>query len=506
MAEDLMGKVISFFSGDSNEHLSDKDLILHQRLKEIAQNKHAKLYRTKTGEVDPSLAEFLYAVYKTILPVRMFMKDTAKMIRLRQIVLEAFMDDLVTETVRRLNPALIEERIQTTPPAEIIAQIEADLAKLSAGFDSFRIAGADRCYSLVMALFQLVNFDYPSLLKKFDPNFTEGQFGGEPKFAAVRAELAVKGISEFLAVALAINPEEDWKTLLELLKLCAGQELVPPERFSQTVIGLREMCNSNILQLITQCAIKNPVWECKPRIPSEHIGEAWLETRIAEGREYINQINISQRSRQIGSLARRIFDAEDAIRLKDYTVDRAKVFRQKALGDFIYAEGLNYLRIFLEDYFERDIHELCDILLIRGQWTDIAASMEMSEAHHQLLEFSARIIAFDETLAEDGGEGSRLKAALLRIDRDHTQERYISSIIKGCNEEALEIINSAVQQLVITGKYLKSTAEDLGKKPPELIINWRELHLASKDPIMQRMTEGYKKINYLVQLLRLCTQ
>ena len=109
MAEDIVGKMINFFSGDSsNENLSDKDIILRQRLKELGENKYSKFFRLKTEEADISLGQFFYSLYKIIMPTRMFMKDISKITRLRQIVLEAFMDQSIIELVKRLNPAKIE--------------------------------------------------------------------------------------------------------------------------------------------------------------------------------------------------------------------------------------------------------------------------------------------------------------------------------------------------------------------------------------------------------------
>jgi len=95
---------------------------------------------------------------------------------------------------------------------------------------------------------------------------------------------------------------------------------------------------------------------------------------------------------------------------------------------------------------------------------------------------------------------------MLRIDRDPTQARIINSIVGKNNEGALEIINEAAQALIIIGRHLKNLIEDLKKKHPELLVNWRELNLASKEPLPQRMVDSFKKINYFIQLMRLCTQ
>ena len=505
MAEDLVGKVINFFTGDSGD-LSDKEMILKQRQKELGENKYAKFYRAKTDEADQSLGVFFHSMYRMIMPVRVFMKDTAKTTRLRQIVLEAFLDPSITETVKRLSPAQIEERAKTTAPDELTGQIRQDIEKIKTGFNQHRIDGVNRCYNLVMIFSQLVNFDYPSLLKKFDANFTEGPFGGEPKFSAVKTPLLVKDLGQFLTVSQCVNPEYEWKTLLKLIKICAGEDLISETQFGQMLVGLRDIINSKILELMVQYGSKNPVWTCRPQNPDEHIAEAWLELRIGKAQEYIDKINNFEKSQQINTLVKEIFDNEELIRLENYTVRNSENYRKRDLSDFAFAEGLNYLSAFLDDYLQKGIRELCDILLIRGQWTNNAHTKEMSEALYQLLNLPELISGLDNALSDEGPDGSRLKAALLRIDRDKTQARYINSIVDTVNEKALELINGAAGQFIILDKHLKNLVEDIHKKHPELIINWRELNSVSKEPLPQLMEDVVKKLNCCIQLMRLCGQ
>jgi len=131
---------------------------------------------------------------------------------------------------------------------------------------------------------------------------------------------------------------------------------------------------------------------------------------------------------------------------------------------------------------------------------------EMSDSLHLLLQIPQDISDLDIVMSEDGADGSRLRAAMLRIDRDPTQARYINSIISKINGQALEIINEAAQASIIIGKHMKNLIEDFQKKHPELLVNWREANLVSKEPLAQRMVISYKKINYFVQLMHLCTQ
>jgi len=501
---DVVGKVINFFSGDSNDNLTDKEIVLKQRLKQLGENKYSKFFRAKTEECDPSLGQFFHSLYKLILPIRIFMKDQAKTAKLRQIVLEAYMDPAIIELVKHLNPTVIEQRSKNTPPEELTVQISKDIEQLSAKFDSDRIGGVNRCYNLIMTIFQLAHFDYPAVLKKFDPNFTEGPFSSDPKFTPTKASLVVKELGEFLAVSQAITPENDWKTLLKLLRICAGEEMISDSQFAQMLIGLRDVINSKILELIVQYGIKNPVWACRPKIPDEHIADAWLEVRIVKAQECIDKISNAEKSKQINVLVKEVFYGGDLTLLENYTPAKSDFFRNKGLSYYTYAEGLNYLALFLNEYIQKEIKDLFDILLIRGQWTNNSECKELSEEFHQLLTLPEPISKLDAALTEEGSNGSRLKAALMRIDRDTTQARYIESIIDTVNEDALDLINKATQHLSIVEKHMKNLTDDMQKKHPEMIINWKELANASKNPLFEVMAENHRRINCFVQLMRLC--
>ena len=503
MAEDLMDKVFSFFSG---EGISDeKQNMLKQIAKELGQNKYAKFFRVRSEEVDSSFSSFLFSIYKTIYPIRLFMHDEKKMTHLRELIIGSCIDYNIQEIINRLDYAALDAKAKTVSGEELITMIQADVEKLVAQFDSSRIEAANRRYEMISALAQFVGYNFSGFFKKLDPHFADGSFLVEPKFPAIKTILVVNQIGEFLSVTQPLKPEDDWNSLLNLFRVCEGHDLAIPEQFNTMIKTLREVHTSRILELMVQYTLRNPVWAWKPIAFHETVGENWLEVKKGEANAYILRINNAKKNSQINALTKQIFEATDLVRLENYTVQLSEPFRKRNVEYYLYADGLNYLKAFLDDYVEKEIKELCDILLIRGQWTNNTMAREMSEALHQLLDAQPVIIDMDTVLSEDGADGSRLHAAIFRIDRDPTQARYINSIIAKNNNQALEIINQAAQDLIVIGKHLKNLIDDVQKKHPELLVNWRELNLASKEPIVQRMTVDFKRINFFVQLMHLCT-
>jgi len=504
MAEDLMDKVFSFFSGE--DMTDEKQNMLKQIAKELSHNKYARFFRVRSEEADPSFSSFLFSVYKVVYPIKEFFKDERKTTMLKSLIVESCIDASIQETIKRLDPAVLDAKAKTMSAEQLIAAIQSDVEALTTQFDYNHITVVNHRYELAAALNQLVKYNFLGFFKKFDPHFVDGSFIVEPKFPAIKTILIIDQIGEFLSVSQPLMPEDDWNGLLTLLKVCEGRDLVNPEQFNTMIKTLREVHTSKILEFMVQYTLRNPVWQWKQSFFHETIGDIWLETKKAEAYEYIAKINNAKKNSQISALTKEIFETTDLVKLENYTVQAGEVFKRKNLDSFIYAEGVNYLKAFIDEFIDKETKELSDILLIRGQWTNNTMAREMSEALHLLLDTPQGIADLDTVMSEDGADGSRLRASLLRVDRDQTQVRYINSIVAKNNDQALEIINEAVQALIVIGKHLKNLIEDKQKKHPELLLNWRELDLASKEPIAQRMVGDFKRINYFVQLMHLCTQ
>ena len=505
MPEDIFNKVISFITGET-EVLSDKDVLLKQLTKEVTQNKYAKFYKVKQGEVDIAFAQYFFNLYREIYPLQNFLKDPARETKIKQISLEAFLDKNVMEVIKRLSPDGIAERKRNSGD-NLPKLLNDDLAALAAGFSSPRIAAADKCYNLILAMKQLVTFDFCSLLRKFDPEILEGDFVAQPKFTPVEASILTAQISSFSFSIPVSGEADDWKTVFQILKYCkGGSDVIPLPQWLGILSSLKDLKLSRIFELINRLATGNPILEIKHYVPDGLLSATWLEQKTNEVRKIITGIAGSQRNSQINALEQAVFDNIAPLNLNFYIREKERILIDKGLDNYVYAPALNHLNSFVQVYFKKEINELCDILLVRGQWTNSSASRAMSDAFHAIAEIVNEIIQLDNTLDEEGSNGPRLRSALLRVDRDKTQTRYINSIIGSINEEALNIINQTVPSLIVVGKHFKMLMDDHEKKHPELIMNWKELSGFSKSPLIQRITAAYKKINYFVQLMILETK
>ncbi|QQO10761.1 DUF5312 family protein [Breznakiella homolactica] len=502
MAIAFLEKILSLFGGGDDPE-SGKKKLLKQLTKDLSKNKYARFYKVKGEAVEPPFAKFFYDMYKIVSPAQVFLQNAAKSEQLKQITIEFFMDKKLLSIQERLSKEAIEERAKTVQTKELARQLREELSQLVSGFDNTRIKAIDDGYNLIMAFNQFVNFDFFFLLKKFDANMSERNFTYQPKFEAIRAEYITEDIKDFLEIAYAVDPDQDWKTAMEVLKNYKGDiDVVSLAQWNKLLVLLRDIKRSKILELMVRQIDKDPYWQSLPRIPDEHIVEPFLDKKKSETEGLVNRILNDKRNAQLEQLAKAVFGTADVERMKYYTDKNNEIYLKKGMDGFTHAQGLNYLKAFLLDFFKRDIRELCDLFLIRGQWASPILSQQMSEGFHTIMGISEEILAFDEALSDNGENGSRLKAALAKVDRDKGQAKYIRIILKSVNEEAQKMIILSAQALIVIGKHFKGILEDYQKNPHELIMNWKEIESTSEEPIAQRITEVYKKIYYFIQMMQ----
>jgi len=119
------------------------------------------------------------------------------------------------------------------------------------------------------------------------------------------------------------------------------------------------------------------------------------------------------------------------------------------------------------------------------------------------MQTSEQLIAFDDSLAEEGEQGTKLKNLVYRADKDKNSLLVLRKLLKEINDRALLLIQDSAQNFIVIGKNIKMLIEDYEKKPHEVILNWKEIESAVEGDIKENLSEIYKKIYYFIQLIQL---
>jgi len=496
----ILQRIMNLFVGIGDPD-SEKKKLLRIIGKDLARSRY-KFYRPKGQEALPGLAKFFYEIYKVTAPAQVLLGNATLSGALRSFVIESFLGADQRELIERLTEAHILERSKTLGLKELQEEVKRDITALFSVFDGEMSRQIDGAYNTLLEFVNFVNFDYYFLLKKFDSSIPERNFSYHPKFEAINGDYVVEDIQDFLEVFSPLDLQTDWKRLFGVFKEYRNADVVQYEAWAKFVSAAAELRRSQVLEQIVRHVKKDPAWTGQPRYPGERIVEPFMQKLNVQIETMIQRIVQERRNTKIDEVAKHVFGTSVVLRMKNYTEKANVVFAKKMLGGYTQAPAMNYLKAYLMDYFKKDIRELVDLLIIRGQWTTALQSQQLSDAYHSLMDVSDKIIEFDDSLADESELGTKMRSALAKAERDKDAVKYLRQILRDTNDRATAMIAKSAISLINVGKLLKALIDDLARTHHELLLNWKEVESQSPQPLKERLIEVYKKIYYMVQLLQ----
>jgi hypothetical protein len=494
-------RVFSFlFVSNDPEHV--KQRALKQIGKDLKKSR-PRYFTPAQYLAESSLARYFYEFYKTFAPAQVLLRGARESGVLKSILIEAGFTETQSQLKEQLSEEAIQERVKGADPSAVGEQVKDEARQFVQSFDVGTMNEIDAAYNRLAILLDLIDFDYYFLLRKFDSAIPERDFAYRPRFEAINCEYVLDELKDFLEIVPAIDTEADWDQLLGMLKEYRGVEVVPRDGMRKVIQLVKDTQRSNVFLSIVRFMDKNPYYKPLLKVHHERIVEQYISKVKSQAEITIQKIAQSRKNEKITQLTQAVFGTSSVSRLSNYSEKTNMTFSKKMLGGFTHVTTLNYLKAFLLDYFKKNIREIVDLLLIKGKWADHSPSQTVSEAYHQLLKISESISRFDEALAEDGELGHKMRAVVVRADRDKKAIVNLRTLLQEINDQAGAMIGEATQHFVSIARILKMVFEDYGKTHPELIINWRELK-SMTDKDMRTLVAGvYKQIYSFVQLLQI---
>jgi hypothetical protein len=496
----FFARLLLFFHLGKTE--DNKRRLLKKLAKDI-QGRAGHFYRPRSMEIQPALGNFFYDLYKILAHAQVFLQNAAESARLRQITVESFLDMKFLDVRQRLNADYLKERAKTMPIIEVSHLLREDLSILTDAFDTDFISRVDTCYNQILSLIHLAGFDYFFLLRKFDTGILERNFTIVPRFKPVPGKAVLEDLKDFLELASSISVDADWTMVLRILKAYKNNvDVVKEDEWNTVLKDLQDLRHSGILELMIRHIGEDPRHEFKITLNQEHIAEAYLEECRQEVEDAFSGFLYSQKQNQINALARELFGDPGIRRLQHYTEKDNEAFIQRGLKGFSYTQSLNYLKIFLIDFFQEDMQSLCELLLIRGHWSSMEESKRLSETFHTLQDNMNGLLALEQSLGENGEEGARIRSILLKSVRNQSLLRQLNSMLQRINEEAGSLLSSTAEALILLGKQFREILVD-ARKEGLYISNYRELQKEAELPLTQHLIASFKRIYAYLQLQQL---
>jgi hypothetical protein len=493
-------RLFSFFHPGKKHEQDRKRRLMRQLVKDLTANRFARFYKPRMMEVQPGMGKFFYTLYHALSHAQAFLQKAAASTRLKQITVEAFLDAGQLDARQRLDADFLERRAKTMPIIEVSRLLKEDLGLLAGVFDADFIALVDGCYNQVLTLVYLAEFDYFLFLQKFDPALLERNFNLPPQFKAVRGTTIVEEVKDFLEIFYPFDTEADWTLPLRILKTYKdGLDVITAAEWSKLTGSLRELRRSAVLELMVRHISQDPAWELKVSPAEEHIAAAYLEDRRREVDHALTGFLSSHKQNLVNSLVRDLFRDSDILQYQYYSGQDREGLSALGLEGFIHAQSLNYLKAFLVEFFEKDIRDLCELLLIRGLWSSMEQSREMFGAFYRLQDRAGLLASLEQSLSENGEEGARLRSVMAKSGRSRSQLHNLERMVQWINEQSWDLLCDTADAFVQLGQWFKAILVD-AKNDGSLIKNFRELQRETVPPLPQRLILAYRQIYQYLQI------
>ncbi len=489
----------SLFSGSDPE--SQKKRVLKNISKNLQRTK-CHFYKTSSHEAEPGLGKFFYDIYKAIYPLQVIFQSTNKN-ALKNVVINTSLSEEQKLLLDSLSEEAINEQARKMPLPQLTEKVNQDIKKITSDFDSTKITKIDALYSKLVVMMNFCTYDYYFIVKKFDGGIREGVFTSAPRFNSINGSYVSEDIKNFIDVAWVLPFETDWDDAFKLIKSVKGSEPISQGLWRRVLSKVRTVKEKRIFEMLLQLILENPSYKDDYAVEDLHIADDYI-TQVKKAAETaLDNIKRKQAEGKIEKLLSEIFGTTDVPKLKYYNELGSAPFERKQLGAFLYSNPLAYLKNFLIEYTKKNIRELSDVLVIRGEWTNQQLSKPMSEAFHQLIQTSEEITELDNSLAEEASVGIKLKTLLPRSERDKEARNIIHTTLKDVNNMAANSILEATKNFITYGRNLKMLLEDFVKLPKsELLMNWKELDHFTEGALKEMCIDVYKKIFAFVSLIQ----
>ncbi len=493
-------KILSFFLGRDSPGEEKKKIV--REIGKLLSKQKQKFYNPKKGLALSGLAAFFYEFYKLFGPAKNLVQRSQSSVVLKSIIIESFISEEQLSIRANLEEKKLRERMNKLGAKELINQVKDEIIGFFAAFDSDKVKNINTTYNMVASFLDFVHFDFYFFLKKFDSQLQEDNFFYNPRFESINGEYIIDDLKEIYDIILALDLNINWDGILDTLNKYRNMEVVSRKGWKKGIRQLSDLKKSKLLLRIVKHIGREPYYKTSPVIHRERIVDQYLTKIKTETELIIQKIIKEKRNLNIDHLAIEVFGTASISRIKNYTEKANLMYRKKMLGGFIHVTALNFIKAFLLDYFKSGIRDIVDLILITDQWTSNVSSQQLSEALHQVFKVSDRLLEFDDSLAEEGDLGRKIRTLYHKSDRDKTMIPHVRKALKEINEMAKQIIVDTVQNLVTMGKHVKFLLNDFTHKRSEYIINWKTIDNRVDGKLKEKLVDVYKRIYNFLKLIQ----
>ena len=338
----------------------------------------------------------------------------------------------------------------------------------------------------------LVDFckiSYTSVLKEFDPDYTEGGINQTYNFKPVPLldlEQFLQDIYFLIAnfkinaslgraiIALAISNSKDGLSEKEQNNL-----LVHVRKISTILTRFLSETNlKNLLRLIKN----DPLFEPKASENQSNIIMKYAEQLKKTFENDTQRIDVEVQDEHIRKEIAMLFDDEELQEVGGYNQYNSNVFFRSGAGSFLWVTPMQILKNFVAKYFTNSVDHLLNDLVVEGFFNNPQFKTDFSTLVFSCCETGNIITEFEESFERNGKNDISLMTGYLHDSHsDPNFMKTLTQMLSSVNLEAKNLIQRETNKFVQLKKNLAELIPDARKTSPEHIENLRILFTSPRN-------------------------
>ncbi len=489
---------------------------LHSIIKQLSKIK-PPIFLPHSKKLTPFFALRIYNLYTMLGILRKLINETlnsdewSNPNQLRKTGLELFFEKLCM-----VNPNIIDEKFSYQNIQKVINEfgniknawegIEEAIAKHFESFPPDAIENSNLLYTNFIYLKRLAEYDFISLLRRFDPDFT---MKNTPNFTEVSGEALLPYLvdleSIFIQIDFSLNNLDVLKKLVEIRNYInlANEEETEEENIEEEIIqlltNLKNMAYEASFTNIIKILKKDPLYSASVLYTRFDLFKLYCET-FHKRIKYITETSFKERkSKEIESYVNKIFKNIEWVGI--YNNDTSEKLEARGFGSFEYIYQIATINTFLTDYFNTTIKSFLSLVLLSGFFLDKFFQKTLSELTYDLEKFEEKFNHFYAEMQREGNTAKKIIGYLERRDVTSDIKKTVERLITAINTEAKELFAEFSNLFFIMEDCIDKLRKDIDLHPLKFLRNIRSIGGSKNTKILTTLIEDNEKLKELKEVI-----
>ncbi|HEO66042.1 MAG TPA: hypothetical protein ENI73_09265, partial [Spirochaetes bacterium] len=505
--ESLLDRLIFFFQntflGRGDAKYERKKLL--RKVKKELKTLIPPVYNTSNHTITSHFAELLFEIYRFTNPLKAilsFEQSKLDKSRVEQFFVEIHLNETQKNIIHQLNQEEFAKILEEEGVKGLDQKINDILHQLQNSITREQIIAINANFTQLIELSRLAEFDMYQLLRRFAPALKENVITDPPKFREVDGRYLIDELKELSERVYSMNLREDFIKPLSIFGDYKGKQILPDSDIKKLVLLLNNMVKSNYLPLITGYILKDPFFRAVRNQKTENLVQNYMKDLLLTTKKLRDQVVNLLRKHRINQLTEELFGTSQIRTIEHYTEALDDLFQKAKVETFSFVQGLNFLKYFLMEKYNRYIRENLNQLLLHGDFIDQQLRNDVSESHHECNGLIKSILALDQSLDGSAERGIKIKVLLKKAHSEATGQRILNDFIQSINEEAHLITFKATKSFTLITSTLKLIAEDYKTGTQKTVTNIRAVGGPDNKELMSQLVKGFNDMTKLLVLIK----